>query len=221
MGLAGTDPGHVTECPTLDRGDRLERLGCVAEILQVPPEDTRSLDRGEHPGRLRRGSAERLGAQHGLARGRGCGHGLLVQLVGECHHHHVRVDVPDGRFHVRGVLGDAPPFTERLAAFRGPGVHHADTIRAALAVECLRVEVADEPGAEHRDGVMAHDNKYLLGRDAWMLAVACSPYSPRAPGADTRETPADRSVTRWRPTASAEDTPSRRHSAPQRGPSDH
>ena len=139
--------------PARDRGDGLERLGRVAQVLEVAAEDARALDGGQHPRRLVGGPPEGLGAQHRLAR-RGDGrHGLLMEVVGQRHHDHVRVGMPDGGLEVRRVLRDVPALPERPASRLGPGVHDPDPVGAALAVERLGVEVADEPGAEHGDGV--------------------------------------------------------------------
>src|SRR4029077_18720674 len=65
--LARADPGHVADRSGADRGDRLERLGRVAQVLEVAAEDARRLYRREHPARLLGGPSERLRAQDGLA----------------------------------------------------------------------------------------------------------------------------------------------------------
>ena len=50
-----------------------------------------------------------------------------------------------------------------VAALLAPGVHDLDLVAAALAVQGVRVEVADESGAEHRDPVAVHEWLLLRG----------------------------------------------------------
>ena len=106
--LAGADPGHVAERPVLHGLDRLERLGRVAQVLEVAAEHARPLDRLEHPLRLGRRAAQRLRAQDRLARRRDGLHGLLVEVVRERDDHDVRLGVADRRLHVGRELGDRP-----------------------------------------------------------------------------------------------------------------
>ena len=47
-------------------------------------------------------------------------------------------------------------FGERGAARLAARIDHADAVTVALAVEGHRVEIADEPGAEHADLVLLH-----------------------------------------------------------------
>ena len=53
--------------PARTASERLERLGRVDEVLEVPGEDAGLLHRLEHLQGLGRGPAERLGAEDGLA----------------------------------------------------------------------------------------------------------------------------------------------------------
>ena len=154
--LAGADPGHVAQGAVLNGLDGLERLGRVAEVLEVAAKDPRLLHGLQHSAGLVRGPAERLGAEHGLA-GLGDGlDGLLVEVVGQRHHDNVSLGVADGRLHVGGELRDAPPIAKRLAPALAARVDNPDPVPAALAVQRHGVEVADQPGAEHRDGVGLH-----------------------------------------------------------------
>ncbi len=102
--------------------------------------------------------------------------------------------------------GIAPALAERRAALLAPGVDDPDPVRAALSVERLGVEVTDEPGAEHGDGVVAHESSTSLG--AWLDASRCQecracPFQvPAMPGAVA----AGRTLPCWRQAgATAED----------------
>ena len=53
------------------------------------------------------------------------------------------------------ALGHTPPLLERLAALDRPRVDDLDAVAAAPAVQRHRVEVADQPGAEHGDAVVS------------------------------------------------------------------
>ena len=144
--------------------DRLERLGRVAQVLEVAGEHAGLLDHREHPARLLGGPPERLRAQHGLA---GLGDELdrlLVEEVRQGDDHDVGVGVVDRRRQVGRRLRDAPALAERLAAARAARVDDTDPVAAALAVQGHRVEVADQPGAEHRDAVAVHASS-SSGRD--------------------------------------------------------
>ena len=154
--LARADPGHVPDRSALDRADRLERLRRVAEVLEVAGEHARALDRVEHPLRLLGGPPERLRAQDRLAGVRGDRDGLFVHEVRHSDDHDVGLRVADRRLQVRGQFGDAPAFLEGGAAFRAARVDDADGVAATLSVEGHRVEVADEPGPEHRDRSSLH-----------------------------------------------------------------
>ena len=156
MRLARADPGDVPDRSGPGRGDGLERLGRIAEVLEVSAEDTGRLHHRQHPACLLGGPAQRLRAQDGLARRSGETDGFLVQEVGQRDDDDVRVGVLDRGPQVRGGLGDGPASLERGAAILAARVDDADPIAAALAVEGVRVEVADEPGAEHRDTVAVH-----------------------------------------------------------------
>jgi hypothetical protein len=156
MRLARPDPRHVADRPALHRRDGLQGLGRVAEVLEVPAEDPGRLDRLEHPLGFLRRPTERLRAQDRLAR---LGHqpdDLLVQEVRQADDHDVRVRVVDRRLEVRRRVGDRPALAERVGPVLAPRVDDADPVAAALAVERVRVEVADQAGAEHRDGVGLH-----------------------------------------------------------------
>src|SRR5262249_6658976 len=76
--LPGRARGAGARRARLHGADGLERLGGVAQVLEIAPEDPGALDRFQHPLRLRGGPTERLGAQHRLARGRGGDDRLLV-----------------------------------------------------------------------------------------------------------------------------------------------
>ena len=100
MRLARPDPRHVPDRPALDGRDGLEGLGRVDEVFQVPGEDPGRLDGLEHPLRLFCVPAERLGAQHGLARlGDQCD-GLLVEEVRQPDDYDVGVRVVHRSRHV-------------------------------------------------------------------------------------------------------------------------
>ena len=144
---------HMTSpiAPAPTAGQRLERLRCVHEVLEVAAEHPGRLDEIEDPLGLGGRAAERLGAQHGLA---GCGRRgdrFLVHVVGQADHDGVDVGMVDGFFDARRGVGDVPPLPERLASLDRPRVHDLDTVAAALAVQGHGVEVADQPGAEHGD----------------------------------------------------------------------
>ena len=156
MRLARADPGHVADGPGLDGRDRLERLGRVAQVLEVAGEDAGRLDDVEHPLRLLGGPPERLRAQHRLAGLRGQPDRLLVQEVGQRDDDDVGVGMVDRGGQVGRRLRDRPALAERRAALLAARVHDPDLVAAALAVQGHRVEVADEPGAEHRDPVAVH-----------------------------------------------------------------
>ena len=100
-----------------------------------------------------------------------------MELVRQRDHDDVGIGMTDGGVHVRGALGDAPTVAERGTALLAPGVDDAHPIGAALSVERLRVEVTDKPGAEHRDGVMAHERTSCVSgsppmRRVWSVYAA-------------------------------------------------
>ena len=167
-GCVSRDRTQVTSpiAPLSHRRDGLERLGRVAQVLEVPAEDPGPLDRLEHPARLVRGPAQRLRAQDGLARGGDRGDGLLVEEVRAAR-----------RPRRRSPGGGSPPamsvvcsgidqrslnaLRPRLAA----RVHDVHPVAAALPVQRHRVEVADEAGPEHRDRVVLHRSwlRFVVG----------------------------------------------------------
>ncbi len=156
MRLARADPRHVADRPAFHSRDRLEGLRRVDEILQVAGEHARRLDGLEHPLGLVRVPAERLGAQHGLARPRGQRDRLLVEEIRQPDDDDVGVRVIHGSGDVGGRFRDAPALLECGAALRAARVDDLDPVSAALAVQRHRVEVADQPGAEQRDAVALH-----------------------------------------------------------------
>ena len=156
MGLARTDPGDVAERATLDGLEGLERLRRVAQVLEVAAEDAGLLDRLEDLPGLLGVAAERLRAQHRLARRRCRRHRLHVEVVRQADHHDVGVRVVHRSHKVRGVLGNPPTLAECGPALFGPGVDDLDPVAPALSVQRGGVEVTDQAGAEHRDLVGAH-----------------------------------------------------------------
>jgi hypothetical protein len=78
-------------------------------------------------------------------------------MVGQSDDDDVRVRVVDGDGQVIGVLGDVPALAEGPCAAGAARIGDPDPIAAALAVQRVGVEVADEAGAEHGDGVAVHD----------------------------------------------------------------
>ena len=156
--LARADPGHVPDGAVLDGLHRLQRLGGVHEVLEVAAEDAGLLDRVEHALRLAGVATQGLGDEHGLA-GLGDGSdGFLVQEVRQGDDHDVRIGVPDGGLHIGRRLGHVMARREGLASSCGAGVDHADAVTTALPVQGQRVEVADEPGAEHGHVVLLHSH---------------------------------------------------------------
>ena len=101
---------------------------------------------------------------------------LLVEEVRQADDHDVRVGVVDGGRQVGGRLGDAPALAERIAALGAARIDDPDPVAAALTVERVRVEVADQAGAEHRDRVAVHP---ILLR--WSRASTRSRPATRAP----------------------------------------
>ena len=77
MGLPGPDPGDVSDRSSIDGGDRLERLGRVAEIFQITGEDPCLLDGVENPFGFLGRSGQRLRAQALPCRPRPPGRSLL------------------------------------------------------------------------------------------------------------------------------------------------
>ena len=114
--LARAHPQHVAQRARLDRGQRLERLGRVDQILQVAGKDAGLLHDLQHLLGLGGVARQRLGAEDRLARLRGQRHGLLVLMVGQADDDGVGVRVVDGRGHVVGGAGDAPLLGEGLRA---------------------------------------------------------------------------------------------------------
>ena len=157
-GCVSRDRTQVTSpsAPSSHRLHRLEGLGRVAQVLEVAAEHARRLDRLEHPARLLGRAAERLGAQDGLAcRGDGLDR-LLVEVVGQGRRSRRRSrdggSRPPGPWWPRG----SPSGSRTPRPLRAARVHDPDPVPAALAVQRHRVEVADQPGAEHRDRVVLH-----------------------------------------------------------------
>src|SRR5262249_3776363 len=62
----------------------------------------------------------------------------------------------DRRLEIGRRLGNRPALAERVGSLPAARVHDANAIAAPLAVERVRVEVADQPGPEHRDAVGLH-----------------------------------------------------------------
>ena len=87
-----------------------------------------------------------------------------MEEVRQADDHDVGVGVVDGRRQVGGRLGDAPALAERIAALGTARIDDPDAVAAALAVERVGVEVADQAGAEHRDRVAVHRSSSLSVR---------------------------------------------------------
>src|SRR4051812_44483637 len=160
MGFAAADPGDLTDGSALDRPDSLERLGRVAEVLEVTAENARLLDLLEHPARLRGGPAERLGAQDGFAGLGGEADRFLMEEVRGAHDHHVGIGMLDRSLHIRRRLADGPALFEGGTALRAARVDDADTVATALRVEGHGIEVADQPGAEQGHVVLLHRSRF-------------------------------------------------------------
>ena len=133
--LARADPGDVSDRSARDGSHCLERLRCVAEVLEVATEDSGALYRLEDSPRLVGVAAEWLRDEDRLARGDGRLDRLDVQVVRHPDHHDIGLRVRDGRDHVGRVLGDVPALTECAPALLGPRVHHTNAIAAALGME--------------------------------------------------------------------------------------
>src|SRR5439155_27058702 len=73
-----------------------------------------------------------------------------------------RVGVTDGGGRIAGRSLDAPALSEGLPAPGAPGVDDADLVPATLALQRVRVEVADEASPQHRDGVAVHRSSLSL-----------------------------------------------------------
>ena len=162
MRFARPHPGHLTDRALAHRRNRLQRLRRVAQVLEVTGEDARVLDHLQHPPCLVGGAPERLGAQDRLARPRGHGDGLLVQVIGKRDHDDVGLRMSDGRGHVRERMRHAPALRKGLGARRLSRVDHVDPIATALRMQRARIEIADQPGAEHRDGVTGHSENSVM-----------------------------------------------------------
>ena len=120
MRLAGADPGDVADRAATDRGDRLERLGRVAQVLEIAGEDAGLFHDLEHPARLLGRATERLGAQDGLAGLRHQADRLLVEEVGDADDHDVGVRMVDRGGQVGRRFRDPPALAEGLATLRAP-----------------------------------------------------------------------------------------------------
>ena len=92
-----------------------------------------------------------------------------MQVVRQADHDDVRRGVLDGGREIRRVLGDRPALAEGRTAVVRPREDDADPVAAALPVQRVRVEVADETGAEHRDRVAVHGT--LLDFEWWCAAA--------------------------------------------------
>ena len=156
VGLTRADPRDVADRALGRRLDRLERLRRVTQVLEVATEDARRLYRRQHPAGFLGRASERLRAQDGLARGRRQPDRLLVQEVGQGDHDHIGVRMVDRGGQIGHVFGDVPSLAERGAARLAARVDDAHAIAAALAVQRVRVEIADQPGTEHGDAVAVH-----------------------------------------------------------------
>ena len=164
--------------PSTDR-DGLERLGRVAQVLEVAAEHARPLDGLEHPARLLGVAPERLGAQDGLAgrrgeprpppRAGGWGAPTTTTSVSGCWM---------AAAHVGRRLRDAPASREGRAALLAPRVDDPDAVAAALAVQRIGVEVADEPRPEHRDRVRLHRRPFVVHVASWRWYRASGRPSP-------------------------------------------
>ena len=156
VGLARARPQNVSDLAGLDSRDRLQRLRRVDEILEVAGEHAGALDRVEHPLGLRRGSSERLGAEHGLSVLCAQLDGLLVELVREPDHDGVRLRVGDRLLEVRRPLGDVVVRAERRRPLLRAGIDDVHAVAIALPVQRSRVEEADETRPEHAHPVADH-----------------------------------------------------------------
>jgi len=81
MRLARAGPGDVAQRTVLHRCDRLQRLGRIAQVLQVTAEHAGRFDLVHHPFGLGRVAPQRLGAEDRLARGRGQVNALFVNMI--------------------------------------------------------------------------------------------------------------------------------------------
>ena len=79
-----------------------------------------------------------------------------MEVVGQGYDHHVGIGVVDCVFHRGCVVRDPPSVLEGKPPLFRPGIHNFDTIPATLTMERHRVEITDQTGPEHRDGVALH-----------------------------------------------------------------
>ena len=155
MGLPAAHPHHVADRPGADGGERLQRLGRVHEVLEVA---------AEHPAGSTRSTIRLASRPCGPAASctarpcppRPLRRSPLVHVVGQADDDGVDVRMVDGVVHVGRGVRHAPALLERRAPLHGPRVHDLDPVAAAPAVQRHRVEVADQPGAEHGDAVSVH-----------------------------------------------------------------
>ncbi len=149
--------------PAPHAGDGLERLGRVAEVLEIAAEDAGPFDGLEHALCLGRCAPQGLRAEDRLAGG---GHeldGLLVEVIGHGDDDDVGFRVLDRGGHLGRMLGDAPTLAEGGSASIAARVDDAHAVTATLAMQGVGVEVADEAAAEHRDRVAVHDPSCAVG----------------------------------------------------------
>ena len=150
--------------PPRDGCDRLERLRRVAQVLEIAGEDARVLDHRQHPPRFLGRPPERLRAQDRLAGLRREPDGLLVQEVRQADRRRRRCRDARSRRPGRSSIPRSSQRSRKAGAARlAARVDDADAVATALAVEGVRVEVADQPGPEHRDRVAVHACSSVVG----------------------------------------------------------
>ena len=150
--------------PSCDGLDRLQRLGRVDEVLQVAAEDAGLLDRVEHAPRLVGGRDRAAWSRAPPCRPRATavtasscrkfGSATTTTSVSGC-----------SMAACRSVVDSGTPWRAWNASPRSADREYTTRTRsrAALAVEGHRVEVADEPRAEHGHVVLLHSLSSLRG----------------------------------------------------------
>src|SRR5256885_3287418 len=149
VALARTKGRHDADRPRLDHLVHPDRLGVEHDVLEIGVEHAGVRDELEHLASLGGVPAEGLRASDGLAvPGRGAD-GLDMEMVRERHDDEVDLRIgADGLDRVEGPAAETRG--EGLASLGScaPVRHHACVGDVA---ETERVELPDEPGAEHPD----------------------------------------------------------------------
>ncbi len=176
---------EATDRPRLDHLAHPDHLGVEDDVLEIGAEDPGFRHEAEHLGRFLGVPSERFGAGDALAVP-GCGaNGLEMEVVRERDDDEVDLRIgADGIDRVERPAAEAG--AKRFAPLRsGAPVGHDPS--ALDVAQALRVELADEPGAEHPDADVAHDqypSPAVAAADA--AATGCRARLPRPEVVDDR-----------------------------------